>query len=162
MYALGNSPRRRLPGQGRNRPFVAGLIKMVLLLPQGGEAIAELVQGAGDVAILGVAVELEALRALALEQRELDVVGQEKQLVRIGHGGRLRREDRNGISDGEKWWMGITWCGSTYSRVPRTRLVQGAKKAGGPVAPTGGVGRRGRRGAGSGETVVEERRATGW
>lgn len=37
------------------------------------------------MAILRVVVEVEALGALALEQGELDVVGEEEELVWIGH-----------------------------------------------------------------------------
>lgn len=57
----------------------------MLFLLQGRKTIAELVEGARDVAILSIAIEVEALGTLSLKQRELDVVGEEEQVIGVGH-----------------------------------------------------------------------------
>lgn len=72
---------------------VALLLEPGLVLLQGSDAIAELIERPGDVAILQVTaivtavVEVQGLGALALQQRQLDVVGEQEELVRIRHGG---------------------------------------------------------------------------
>jgi hypothetical protein len=57
-----------------------------LFLLQRGQAVAELVERARDVAILGIAsavvtIEVQLLCPFPLEERQLDVVGEEEQLV---------------------------------------------------------------------------------
>jgi hypothetical protein len=55
---------------------------------EGLDAGAQLFEGAGDLAVLRVGGEIEGDGALALEQRELDVLGEEEELgwVRCRHG----------------------------------------------------------------------------
>lgn len=71
---------------------VSLLLEPSLLLLQGSDAIAELVERTGNMAVLrvvAVAIEVEGLGTLALQQRQLDMVGEEEQLVWIRHGGRM-------------------------------------------------------------------------
>lgn len=79
-----------LEGQFCSPLLAARLPQARLFLLQSGEAGAKLVERARQVAILGVAVEVEALCPLALQQRQLDVVGQQEELARLGHDERLR------------------------------------------------------------------------
>lgn len=88
------APSRTARGDGEPIRSVALFLEPSLLLLQGSDAVAELIERPGDVAILGVTtiapviVEVQALGALTLQQRQLDVVGEQEELVRIRHGGR--------------------------------------------------------------------------
>lgn len=68
---------------------ITGVGQSLSLVTETCDAVAELVQRAGDVAILGIVLEVQTLRTLPLQQRQLDVVGEEEKLARRRHRGQF-------------------------------------------------------------------------
>ena len=66
---------------------IASIIQPLLLLLQSREPIPKLIQRPRNMTILRIAIEVETLSPLALQQRELDVVSQQVELIRVGHDG---------------------------------------------------------------------------
>jgi hypothetical protein len=90
----------------RNVRRIAGFAQTLLLLAESGQAVAELIKRAGNMAILRVAFNVETLCALPLEQRELDVVREEKELICARHG-----------------WREMDWDGSPSTAAGKIRFV---------------------------------------
>jgi hypothetical protein len=76
----------------RSVRLIAGFFQPQLLLLEGLESFPELIERARDVAVLRVPPEIQRLCALLLEQRQLDVVGEEEQRVGVRHDGCRLRE----------------------------------------------------------------------
>lgn len=72
-------------GHHGNVLFIASLPQPGFLPPEPLEPLAKLLERPRDVPVLRAALEAQRLRALALEERELDVVGEEVELVRVRH-----------------------------------------------------------------------------
>lgn len=109
-------------GVGGCLRFIAGFLEPLLLLLQRLNAFPELVERARYVAFLRVPPEIQCFSALLLQERQLDVVGEEEQGIGVRHGGvlhglkkRMRMSAapgapeasfRKGVGFLRRWWRG--------------------------------------------------------